>query len=308
MLGVLGLVLPLFGIILLGYISARITSLSIDGLAWLNFFIVYVSLPALFYQILSKTPLDELQHLGFFGAATAVTLVIFIAGFMIARLIRRTSSSVASVQALAGAYGNIGYLGPPLALSAFGPEAGVAVAFIFAIENTMHFVLFPLLMAFSGDGEKKSTLALIGLIARRVCFHPFIISIALGLLAAATQFDMPAAGDQLITSLANAAAPCALFVMGVTAALRPLKEKPIALGYLIPLKLIIHPALMYGVLSTIPGVPIVWVYAAVLLAALPTATNVFVLAQQYRCWEEQTSSVVVVSLSLIHISEPTRPY
>lgn len=298
MLDVLGLVLPLFGIILLGYISARIASLPIEGLAWLNFFIVYVSLPALFYQILSQTPLKELQHFGFFLTATAVTLAVFITGFFIARVVRRTSASVATVQALAGAYGNIGYLGPPLVLSAFGPEAGVAVAFIFAIENTMHFISFPLLMAFSGTGTKRSIWAVLGLIARRVFLHPFIISITIGLLAAYARFDMPAAGDQLINSLAGAAAPCALFAMGVTAALRPLKEKPVALSYLIPLKLIIHPLLMYWILIKVPGVPVVWVYAAVLLAALPTATNVFVLAQQYQCWEEQTSSVVVISTAL----------
>jgi len=298
MLDVLGLVVPLFGIILLGYFSARIASISIDGLAWLNFLLIYIALPALFYKILSATPLDNFQNFGFFLASTGVTLFIFVACFLIALWLRRTSSAVATVQALAGAYGNLGYLGPPLALGAFGPEAGVAVAFIFALENTMHFVLFPLLIAISGGGEKNSVFAVLALIARRVLIHPFIISIAVGLLAAYTQFDMPSAGDQLIDSLAGAAAPCALFAMGVTAALRPMKEKPIALSYLIPIKLIVHPLLMYWVLSAFSGVPDVWVYTAVLLAALPTATNVFVLAQQYQTWEEQTSSVVVVSTAV----------
>jgi len=308
MLEVLGLVAPLFGIILLGYLSAKLTSLSMDGLAWLNFFIVYVSLPALFYKILSVTPIEELQNFPFFLTAVAVTLGIFFTGFLIARVVRRTSFSVATVQALAAAYGNIGYLGPPLVLSAFGPEAGVAVAFIFALENTMHFVLFPVFMAFSGNADRNTLLSVLGLIAKRVLCHPFIISIAIGLMAAFSQFQLPAAGNQLIDSLAGAAAPCALFAMGVTAALRPLTQKPVALSYLLPLKLIIHPLLMFWVLSRLDGVPQVWVHAAVLLAALPTATNVFVLAQQYRTWEEQTSSVVVVSTAVSLLTLTTLLY
>lgn len=298
MLAVFGLVAPLFGIILLGYISARLASIPIDALAWLNFFIVYIALPALFFQILAATPLEEFSNFRFFASAVTLTFAIFVTSFLIARVIRRTNTSVATIQGLAGAYGNIGYLGPPLALSAFGPEAGVAVAFIFALENTMHFIMAPLMMAFSGNGEKTSIVSVLGLIARRVLTHPFVIAIAIGIIAAYIQLTLPVAADQLIDSLAGAAAPCALFSMGVTAALRPMKERPVALSYLLPIKLIIHPLLMYWVLINIPGVNVVWVYAAVLLASLPTATNVFVLAQQYQCWEEQASSVVVVSTAL----------
>ncbi len=308
MLAVFGLVAPLFGIILLGYLSGRLVKKPIDGLVWLNFFIVYIALPALFFKLLSTTPLEEFNNVRFFASAIAVTFFIFLISFFIARVVRRTTTSVATVQGLAGAYGNIGYLGPPLALSAFGHEAGIAVAIIFAFENAMHFILAPLLLASSGNGDNNSRLQVIGLIARRVFTHPFIIAMAVGIAAAYAQIDLPAAADQWIDSLAGAAAPCALFSMGVTAALRPLKEKPIALSYLVPIKLIVHPLLMYWVLMAIPGVNTLWVYAAVLLASLPTATNVFVLAQQYQSWEEQASSVVVVSTALSLITVTTLLY
>ena len=52
---------------------------------------------------------------------------------------------------------------------------------------------------------------------------------------------------------------------------------------------------MYLLLRGVPGLNNIWLYSAVLLATLPAATNVFVLAQQYGVWEEQASSVVVVS-------------
>lgn len=308
MLAVFGLVAPLFGIILLGYLSGRLVKIPIDGLAWLNVFIVYIALPALFFKLLSTTPLEEFNNVRFFASAIAVTFAVFLASFLIARVGRRTSTPVATIQGLAGAYGNIGYLGPPLALAAFGPEAGVAVAIIFAFENAMHFVLAPLFMAFSNNSDKSSVLSLLGSIVRKVFTHPFIIAMIIGIVAAYTQISLPKAASQLIDSLAGAAAPCALFSMGVTAALRPLREKPVALSYLVPIKLIIHPLLMYAVLSAIPGVNAVWVQAAVLLASLPTATNVFVLAQQYKSWEEQASSVVVVSTALSLVTVTTLLY
>ncbi len=47
-----------------------------------------------------------------------------------------------------------------------------------------------------------------------------------------------------------------------------------------------------------PQTSLVWVEAAVLLAALPSATNVFVIAQQYHVWQERASSAVVLSTAL----------
>ncbi len=49
MLAVIDLVLPLFGLIILGYIAGRIARIPFEGLAWMNFFIIYIALPALFY-------------------------------------------------------------------------------------------------------------------------------------------------------------------------------------------------------------------------------------------------------------------
>ncbi len=115
--------------------------------------------------------------------------------------------------------------------------------------------------------------------------------------AAWLRFEPPAIIDTLLLSLSNAAAPCALFAMGVTAALRPLKRVPPELGYLVPIKLVLHPLLIYIFLKQIPDLDLdpVWLYSAVLLGALPAATNVFILAQNYSVWEERASSAVVVT-------------
>lgn len=298
MLPVLALVLPLFALILLGYASGRVARLPIEGLAWLNFFIVWIALPPLFFNLLSVTPVEEFANAAFLASTTLGTFVVFCLCFAIARLSGRGDTRIATVQGLAGAYGNIGYLGPPLAIAAFGPAAGVPVALVFCFDNSMHFTLTPLLMALGAERngtERLRLLPLLGGILKRILTHPFILATLLGVAAAFAGFRPPSGVQQILDRLAGAAAPCALFAMGVTAALRPLKRVPLELLWLVPVKLVLHPLIVYLLVSRLPGLPPTWLHSAVLLAALPSATNVFVIAQQYGVWEQRASSAVVVS-------------
>jgi len=296
MYDVFGLVLPFFGLIFLGYLVARLTRQPLEALGWMNTFIIYVALPALFFQLLSKTPIEKLAEGSYIVGAVASTYIVFTLMFAGSLLFRRDLAS-ATVKGLAAAYGNIGYMGPGLALLAFGEEAAVPVALIFCFENIIHFAIAPMMMALSG-GEKRAPLALAIEVAKKIALHPFILATAVGVAAAALNYQAPVPIDRLLETLARAAAPCALFAMGVTLALRPLKRMPKELGLIVGLKLVVHPILAYVILSAIGDFEPVWVYAAVLLAALPTATNVFVIAQQYNVWVERASASILVTTFL----------
>ncbi len=135
-------------------------------------------------------------------------------------------------------------------------------------------------MAVAG-GDKRSAGKLALDVARKVITHPFIVSVIAGFLAASLSWQPPEAVQRLVDYLAQSAAPCALFAMGVTLALRPMKRVPVEISYIVPAKLILHPLAAYMLLSSLGRFEPVWIYSAVLLAALPTATNVFVIGQQY---------------------------
>lgn len=297
------LVLPFFGLILLGYLAARWWKLDESGLGWLNIFIIYIALPALFFKIIAKTPLEQLARFDFILTSLAATYTIFVLLFLLGRYATRSTIGEATVQGLAGAYGNIGYLGPGIALAAFGEAAALPLALIFAFENMLHFCVAPALMAFDGRDSRRP-LVLARDVAKKIATHPFIIATAAGFVAAGTGFTPPSVAQTLIDNLAPAAAPCALFAMGVTLALRPLKRVPAEIPYIVPAKLIVLPALMYLYLSATGDYPDVWVATALLLAALPTATNVFVIAQQYSTWQERASATVMITtvISVVTVS------
>ena len=291
------LILPLFGLIFLGFLTARIVRQPVEALGWLNIFVVYLALPALFFNLLSVTPIEELTRWDFILANLAATYFIFILVFVVAVVLRRSSIGDSTIQALAGAYGNIGFMGPSLAILAFGEKAAIPVALIFCFENALHFCVAPGLMAIS-NSERRRIFPMVLQIIRSIVFHPFILATAAGIAAAWINFEMPDAPARLLQYLSQAAAPCALFAMGVNLALRPLKRVPPELGYVVPAKLVLHPIIMYFVLSLVGDFDPVWVYTAILLAALPTATNVYVIAQQYGFWVERASATILITTTV----------
>lgn len=294
MLDILALLFPFFGLILIGYGLGRAFPHGVEGMAWLNAFILYAALPALFFRLVSKTPLSELARFDFILTDLAATYTIFLIVFLAGRYLRGNSWGESTIQAFGGAYGNIGYMGPGLALLALGDKAAVPVTLIVCFENALHFMVAPAMMALAG-GRQESLPALAARVAGRVALHPFILACAAGFVVSASGMAMPGPVVRLADTLAQSAAPCALFAMGVTLALRPLKRVPAEIYYIVPAKLVLHPLVMWLAMTAVGGIDPVWVAAAVLLAALPTAANVFVLGQQYQTWQERASATILIS-------------
>ena len=293
MADVLNLALPFFGLIFIGFACGKIKQIPDTALAWMNFFIVYVALPALFYRILAQTPLEQLARVDFVFATTLATFWAFAVSFAIGMAIRRGNIAESTIAGLAGGYGNIGYMGPGLALATLGPQATVPVALIFCFDTLLLFSVVPFLMALSKP-QQMSVAATAVDVVKRIVTNPLVIATAVGVASAAVHFEPPVALERLMQFLQNAAAPCALFTLGVTVALRPLKKMPWEVPFLVAVKLLLHPVLMFLLLSLFGPFEQSWVYTAMLMAALPPALNVFVFARQYDTWVEQASSAVLI--------------
>ena len=216
---------------------------------------------------------------------------MFALAFAVGWLFRRHMAE-ATIAGLSGAYGNIGYMGPGLALATLGPAANVPVALIFCFDTLLLFALVPFLMTLA-EPRHESIAATAFEVVKRIVLHPFIIATVLGVASAAIHFEPPVALDRLMQFLQNAAAPCALFVLGVTVALRPIQKMPWEVPFTITVKLIVHPLVVLMLLSLLGPFDPTWVYTAVLMAALPPALNVFIMARQYDTWVAQASGSVL---------------
>src|ERR1700755_1879537 len=102
MMDVLNLALPYCGLIFVGFACGKRARLPEAGLSWMNFFLLYVSLPALFFRILAKTPFEELNNPPFVIATTLATASAFTLSLLGARLIARLSMRDSAMAGLGG--------------------------------------------------------------------------------------------------------------------------------------------------------------------------------------------------------------
>ncbi len=293
LVGLFNLVAPFFGLIGLGFFIAKVVKKPEGGLAWMQFFLIYVALPCLFYKLIADKPLDQLSNWPFVFVTTLCTYCAFALSFAAGMWHTKGDMPQSVMQGVAGSYSNIGYMGPPLILSALGAQASPAVVLIFVFDNLLLFSLVPLLMALAGV-QKKSLAATVREIVCRVLTHPFNLATLAGVAASWLHFQPPEAVDKMITWLSNAAAPCALFLLGVTVAMRPIGRIPGEVPALVFIKLILHPLLVWVILSAFGDFDPSWIYAAVIMAALPPALNIFVISTQYGVGVERASACVLL--------------
>jgi malonate transporter and related proteins len=293
MVDILNLALPYFGLIFIGFASGKARGLPETGLPWMNFFLLYISLPALLFGIMSKTPFEQLNNPPFLIATTLGTMSAFVLAMFTGRLIGRLSWREATLAGLSGGYGNIGYMGPGLALAVLGIKAAAPTALIFCCDSIFLFTIVPLLIALT-DREQKSWRHTFAVVVRQIALNPLIMSACAGALAAALHFHPPVAIDNTLQFLQNAAAPVALFVLGVTVALRPFGRVPWEVPGVIAVKLLIHPLVVFGLMLLMGPFAQPWAATAVLMASLPPALNVFVIARQNDTWIEPASMAVLL--------------
>lgn len=294
---IISILLPFFGLIGLGYAAGRWRNTPAGGVAWLNFFVFYFALPSLFFQTVAQAPIDQLTSWSFILTTTFGTYCTFAIAFSIAALINRGNIPESTIQGLVGSYSNSGYMAPGLALAAFGTAAAIPTALIFSFDNAMLLALVPLMMAL-GSTERTDPVEILLRAGRSIFLHPFIIAIAAGFAAAASGLQPPHAINALLTLLRSAAIPCALFALGLGLASRRPRRVGVELPILIATKLFVHPTVVYLLLSWIGGFDPVWIYTAVLIAALPPAANVFLLARRYRANIELASTGLLVATFL----------
>ena len=290
------LLFPFFGLVGLGILFAKLADVPESGLAWMQVFLIRLALPCLFFRLIADKPIGELANWPFIAGTTASTASAFALAFLLGRL-KHFRPPETVMGAVAGSYSNVGYMGPPMVVSLLGAGASAPVALIFVFDTIFLFSATPALMALAGL-ERRSPLATLLDVLRKVLTHPFVVATILGIAASVLRWQPPRALDTMIGWLSGAAAPAALFLLGVTVALRPVGRIGADTLLLVAIKLVAHPLIVWTVLSAIGGLEAVWIEAAIVMAALPPALNIFVLARQYETGIERASACVLVGTVL----------
>lgn len=291
MLSVLLVTFPFFALVLCGYLAARRGMLPLEAIPGLNTFVLFFALPCMLYRFGASTPIAQLLD----GAAMAVYLLCALA--MVALAIRfsrneRIGWNDASFGALVAAFPNTGFMGVPLLVALLGAQAAgpaiVTILIDLVITTSLCIALSRLDGADEHGASKAAKNALKG-----VATNPMPWAILLGGLASALQFELPRPVMQTLGLLADAASPVALFTIGAVLARSQIVAAREAHGPMPPrdyvlvvlAKLLLHPVLVWGAgtAAIALGLPLdrFTLTVMVLVAALPSASNVSLLAERF---------------------------
>ncbi|MDC0563624.1 AEC family transporter [Alphaproteobacteria bacterium] len=302
---ILSLTIPFFGIILLGAFSRSSGFFDEQAGRILARFAFFVVLPAFMFVSITSASVSEVANPHFILRYEAVTIIIFGLGIVFATRALRLSGRSSGIFALNATYPNYGYIGVPLAILAFGEGAVVPMSLILVCDSIMLLLLTAIFARDKGSGDLSSALVQM---LRSMSRNPLLLSVLTGFIFSASGLTLPQMPNFFLNMLAGAAAPTALFALGITLVGQPIRSAGAELSTITILKLVIHPLLMAGVMLTMPGLDMLWIQTAILFACLPVAANVFALSEFYQAYSGRTATSIMLTTLFASVSVPATLY
>lgn len=300
---VINVALPVFAIILVGYLAGRLRILGQSSSEALNKFVYWIALPPLLFLAMSRTSLDEILHWPFIGAFLGSILAVWVLGAVVGALVHRERPAILTMQGMNASFSNTGYMGIPLFVAAFG-QAGLAPASLATVIMSAVCVGLAVVSLEMTGSSGRGVLRAVGDSLLALFKNPLVMAPVAGIAWGWMGWPQPLPMVTLFELLGAAASPCALFAIGLFLAGRPLHADLAEVTWVSILKLLWQPLICWGLTMTLFPMDPFWTASAILLAALPTGALTFVVAQQYQVYVERTSAVILVStlLSVVSLS------
>jgi malonate transporter and related proteins len=302
---------PFFALVLAGYLAARRRMLPLEAIPGLNGFVLFFALPAMLYRFGSTTPIAQLLDASVAGVYLLCALVMV--GFAIAiTLSQRIRWNDASLGALVAAFPNTGFMGVPLLAALLGPQSVGPVIVLIVVDMVITSSLCVALSRLD-EGEGHGTTAMLDAAKKAlhgVVTNPMPWAILLGAAASAVSFTLPGPVEKTVWLLADAASPVALFTIGAVLARSQMQSNhPMPLSDYVPvalMKLLLHPllVLLVGLAAIQLGVPLdrFALTVMVLVSALPSASNVSLLAERLGADNGRIARIILVTTTAAFFS------
>lgn len=305
---ILAVTLPFFALVLCGYLAARQHALPEAAIPGLNAFVLYFALPCMLFRFGMATPILQLLN-PVVLAVWLVSAVLMVFLTVAVTVGKRVDLKNAAFGALVAAFPNTGFMGVPLLVTLFGNNAaGPAICTIVLDVFVTSSLCIALAQAHEASGRGKRAVAWSAL--RGALSNPLPWAIALGAAASLAGLALPGPIETIVRMLADAASPVALFTIGAVlwrggrhadARVPAALFVPVAL-----IKLLAHPLLVFalGTAAIAMGAPLsrFQLMIVTLVAALPSASSVSMLAERFGADDGRIARIILVSTALAFVS------
>lgn len=302
MIEILWVTTPFFALILAGYWATKSGRLSLQAIPGLNNFVLYFALPCMLFRFGATTDMVSVFNPTLAVLYIAVSLCVVITAIGLT-LSSRMGWNDAALGALVAAFPNSGFMGVPLLIGLLGTSMASPVILSITIDMILTSSLCIALSRLDGHGLRSMGPAIKNAL-KGVLGNPMAWAILLGALFSVMQLKLPAPIEKTVWMLADAASPVALFTIGSVLARGQLQahERPQSVSGVWPiviLKLVVHPALimLLGMLLMQLGADLTWssLVALVLVAALPSASNVSLLAERFGADNLRIARIILIT-------------
>ncbi|MBN9021557.1 MAG: AEC family transporter [Rhizobiales bacterium] len=294
------IVLPVFGLIALGFGTAASGLLRRETGEALSDFVFVVAIPVLVFRTLAVADFAGATPWGLWIDYFAVFGVMWLLGALVIRRLFGRDARAGVVAGISTAYGNTVLVGIPLAIAAYGDTGAMVMALIIALHLPVMMTASAILIvgAERHDGivhaEPGARAMLRGLVLNLVR-NPLMIALALGALWHLTGVPLGGLPRVMVDRIADVASTLALFAMGMSLRNYGIRGNVRAGLVLAVLKLFLMPALVFVATRYVIPLPPVWAKVAVVAAASPTGVNAYVVAARFRTGEALASNAITIS-------------
>jgi malonate transporter and related proteins len=301
MFAILEIVLPVFGLLALGFVAVRWRYMSDGASRVVAEFAFKVAMPALLFRaMLAIGPMPG-SPWRLIATYVGAVLILWVATTLLTKFVLRRPAADAPSIAMGVCFGNTVMLGVPLALTAFGPEAAAPLALLISFDTPLLWIIATLHIEAVRHGETTSggspLLALRGVLFD-LLRNPIVLPLIAGTLWRFTELGIPRLLDRLLEMLAGAAVPAALFALGMSLAAYEIKGQTRTLSLIILLKMFAFPALVFVLGTWVFELPPLWLAIALLFAAMPVGANAFLFATRYERAVNSVSAAIALSTAI----------
>jgi len=301
MLTTLPIVLPVFGLILLGYLVGRTSLLDEAGIRGLTNFVFFVAMPAFIFRSTATLDWPEDVDLTILLAYYAAAVLVYVAALAIGRFLFGHGWALQAMLGMSATFSNSVLIGVPLVVTAFGERAVLPLMLIVGFHPLIMMSLPTVLIeADRGRGETWRRLAATTIAA--LARNPVILGMCSGIAYSQTGWPLPDLIDRFIELLGRAGPPTALFAVGagLTAYRIGGDLREVALATV--LKIAVLPLAVWVSCALVFALDPLWTATATIVAATPMGVNVFIFANTYQIYMARAAAGVLVSTALAWVT------
>ncbi len=304
LLQVLGITLPIFFLIGLGYVATRQGLFDKAMLKGLSTFAIFFALPAVLFRSISSKSFDQLIVPEYVLAYGGASLLAFALMYVFVRHGLKEPGQRASMWALGSSMSNTLMIGLPIYTLMFGLEAFAIPLAMMVLVETLLILPLSLVLAESSGHSDKTLLARIGSSLQPLTRNPLMIAIAAGCLVSILSIPMPTVVDRVVDLLAVTVSGVALVGIGgmLVSVSKGTLGRPLMV--VLPAKLILHPLLVAGFFFTIGGVSDMMMTIAIINGSISMFGMLPIISSRFNLGEE-TAGILVVTTVMAFFSIST---